>query len=255
MVLTRPTAPRWLATAPTRKPVTVSAVDAQAIRKPTANLHVRFEASGAGAIIGVGNGDPNSHASEKAPERDLYNGLAQVIVQSRRGGQGGFAAAPALTACNRPRRCWRCGRWRRCRPRPRRSRWCAWAAGASRRRRPRPGSEPDAGRQRHEQLGFSAPPLRQAAEALRWRTYRAPLGLRGDRNDGRARLVFGEIAGRAEVWLDGVKLGEKGAAEAGPLSLPLPKGAAWRTLTVLVEAQPNQPSGLIGPVLVEPGAP
>ncbi|MYN21270.1 beta-galactosidase, partial [Rugamonas sp. FT107W] len=71
-------------------PVTVSAVDAQGHPVPTANLHVRFEASGAGAIIGVGNGDPNSHASEKAPERDLYNGLAQVIVQSRRGGQGGL---------------------------------------------------------------------------------------------------------------------------------------------------------------------
>lgn len=50
-------------------PVTVSAVDAQGRPVPTANLQVRFETEGAGEIIGVGNGDPNSHESEKAPDR------------------------------------------------------------------------------------------------------------------------------------------------------------------------------------------
>jgi beta-galactosidase len=33
----------------------------------------------------------------------------------------------------------------------------------------------------------------------------------------------------------------------------LPKGAGWRTLTVLVESQAGQASGLIGRVVVEPG--
>ena len=32
--------------------------------------------------IGVGNGDPNCHESDKEPRRSLFNGLAQVIVQS-----------------------------------------------------------------------------------------------------------------------------------------------------------------------------
>jgi beta-galactosidase len=103
--------------------------------------------------------------------------------------------------------------------------------------------------------GWGEPPLKQAPEALRWRTYRATFALRADRNDGRARLVFREIAGKAEVWLDGVKLGEKTAPEPGPLTLPLAKGAPSRTLTVLVQSQPGQPSGVVGPVLVEPGAP
>lgn len=44
-------------------------------------------------------------------------------------------------------------------------------------------------------------------------------------------------------------------AWAGPLTLPLAQGAPWRTLTVLVESQPGQDSGVIGPALVEPGAP
>ena len=237
-------------------PVTVSAVDARGRPVPTANLHVRFELAGPGAIIGVGNGDPNSHASEKAPERDLYNGLAQVIVQSRRGGQGGLTlrasadglqaaeavlpvrAVPALPAVPEAQPVVRVGGWRI--------------------------SPPQAGRPDPNLMladgdmnswAWGAPPLRQAPEAQRWRTYRAPLGLRGDRNDGNARLLFREIAGRAEVWVDGVKLGDKSAPDPGPLSLPLAKGPPWRTLTVLLEAQPGQPSGVIGPVLVEPGAP
>ncbi|MES2352015.1 MAG: beta-galactosidase GalA [Pseudomonadota bacterium] len=237
-------------------PVTVSAVDAQGHPVPTANLHVRFEAAGAGTIIGVGNGDPNSHESEKAPERDLYNGLAQVIVQSRRGGQGGLTlrasadglqssetvlavrAVPPLPAVPEAQPVVRIGGWR-----------------ISPAQADRPDPKLMLADSDMNSWAWGAPPLKQAPEALRWRSYRASVGLRGDRNDGRAHLVFGQIAGRAEVWLDGVKLGEKNTPEPGPLSLPVPKGAAERTLTVLLEAQPNQSSGLIGPVLVEQGAP
>jgi beta-galactosidase len=34
--------------------------------------------------MGVGNGDPNCQESDKEPKRSLFNGLAQVIVQSNR---------------------------------------------------------------------------------------------------------------------------------------------------------------------------
>jgi beta-galactosidase len=63
-------------------PVTVEALDEQGRPVPTANLAVAFELSGPGKIIGVGNGDPNSHEPEKGNRRSLFNGLAQVIVQS-----------------------------------------------------------------------------------------------------------------------------------------------------------------------------
>jgi beta-galactosidase len=69
-------------------PVTVEAIDAQGRPVPTANLPVEFELSGPGANIGVGNGDPNSHDPEKGNKVTLYNGLAQVILQSQRGGSG-----------------------------------------------------------------------------------------------------------------------------------------------------------------------
>lgn len=63
-------------------PITVQALDAKGRFVPTANLQVEFEIIGAGNIIGLGNGDPNSHESDKGNRRSLYNGLAQVIVQS-----------------------------------------------------------------------------------------------------------------------------------------------------------------------------
>jgi beta-galactosidase len=63
-------------------PVTVEALDAQGRPVPTANLSVAFQISGPGQIIGVGNGDSNCHEPEKGNKRSLFNGLAQVILQS-----------------------------------------------------------------------------------------------------------------------------------------------------------------------------
>jgi beta-galactosidase len=82
-------------------PVTVEAIDAQGRPVPTANLSVALDVSGPGANIGVGNGDPNSHAPEKGSAVTLYNGLAQVILQSRRAGAGPLvlrATSAGLTA-------------------------------------------------------------------------------------------------------------------------------------------------------------
>jgi beta-galactosidase len=45
---------------------------------------IGFTISGEGALIGVGNGDPNCQQSDKEPRRSLFNGLAQVIVQAPR---------------------------------------------------------------------------------------------------------------------------------------------------------------------------
>ena len=66
----------------------VEALDQQGRAVPTANNRIGFKISGDGALIGVGNGDPNCQESDKQPRRSLFNGLAQVIVQaSRRAGE------------------------------------------------------------------------------------------------------------------------------------------------------------------------
>lgn len=69
---------------------TIAAVDAQGRVVPLAQNSVSFALEGAGKIIGVGNGDPNCHEPDvfTGPQarwsRSLFNGLAQIIVQSSR---------------------------------------------------------------------------------------------------------------------------------------------------------------------------
>jgi beta-galactosidase len=73
--------------------VTVEVLDNQGRQVPTADNLVRFDLSGPGKIIGVGNGDSSSHEPDKFGDgkvwqRKLFSGLAQVIVQSERGTEG-----------------------------------------------------------------------------------------------------------------------------------------------------------------------
>jgi beta-galactosidase len=62
----------------------VEAVDNEGRVIPTADATITFKVTGEGALIGVGNGDPNCQESDKGSQRSLFNGLAQVIVQSSR---------------------------------------------------------------------------------------------------------------------------------------------------------------------------
>ncbi|MGD0546351.1 MAG: beta-galactosidase GalA [Terracidiphilus sp.] len=64
--------------------LTVEALDKEGRPVPTANNLIGFKVSGAGALLGAGNGDPNCQESDKEPKRSLFNGLAQVIVQAGR---------------------------------------------------------------------------------------------------------------------------------------------------------------------------
>jgi len=62
--------------------VKVEGLDGDGRLVPIAKNSVEFKVSGAGALIGVGNGDPNCQESDKGAKRSLFNGFAQVIVQS-----------------------------------------------------------------------------------------------------------------------------------------------------------------------------
>jgi beta-galactosidase len=62
----------------------VEVLDKEGRALPTAANLISFKVTGEGALIGVGNGDPNCQESDKEPKRSLFNGLAQVIVQSTR---------------------------------------------------------------------------------------------------------------------------------------------------------------------------
>jgi beta-galactosidase len=64
--------------------VTVEALDKEGRPVPTASNLIGFKVTGDGALLGVGNGDPNCQESDKEPKRSLFNGLAQLILQSTR---------------------------------------------------------------------------------------------------------------------------------------------------------------------------
>ncbi|WP_242137616.1 beta-galactosidase GalA [Sphingomonas sp. TREG-RG-20F-R18-01] len=76
--------------------LTVELLDARGRPVPTANDALRFRVTGAGKLLGVGNGNPNSLESDTAPQRALFNGLAQLIVQST--GRPGAIMVDAVAA-------------------------------------------------------------------------------------------------------------------------------------------------------------
>ncbi|PYY24409.1 MAG: beta-galactosidase [Acidobacteria bacterium] len=72
--------------------------DAQNRVVPITENEVTFKVSGAGKLIGVGNGDPTDQGSDKAPSRKAFCGYCMAVVQSTK--QGGNitveAASPGL---------------------------------------------------------------------------------------------------------------------------------------------------------------
>jgi len=62
--------------------IKVAIKDAKGRVVPTANNLVKFSIEGPGKIIGVANGNPNSHEPDKASQRMAFNGYCMVLVQS-----------------------------------------------------------------------------------------------------------------------------------------------------------------------------
>ncbi|MFI5236270.1 MAG: DUF4982 domain-containing protein, partial [Gemmatimonadales bacterium] len=64
--------------------LTAEIVDAAGRVVSTADNEVTFSVSEDGALIGVGNGDPSSHESDRGPARRAFNGLCCAIIQTSR---------------------------------------------------------------------------------------------------------------------------------------------------------------------------
>ncbi len=234
------------------EPVTVQAVDAQGRVVPTANLPVEFELAGPGAIIGLGNGDPNCHEPEKGNRHSICNGLGQVILQSRRAGAGpltlraksaGLKTAETTIVVNSVA------------PRPSVEVVHPPMILQSWRMSPVTAAAPEPNQQIADNDMNSWSPV----EAGRLQTFPgghfAVYRIRFEPNAGvRAnggRLTCQSITGRAEAWLDGKLLGRKNNFDAAALTLPIPAGEGSRTLSILIEAPAGKPAGFGKPVAVE----
>ncbi|MFL6735266.1 MAG: beta-galactosidase GalA, partial [Sphingomicrobium sp.] len=232
------------------QPFTVDAVDAKGRHVPTANLPVEFAISG-GTIIGLGNGDPNSHEPEKGGRRSLFNGLAQVIVQA-----DARAVPLVLTATS---------------PGLKAARSSVRKLAAS----PRPqiaGGKPLLILQGLRQSPASDRPLDpnlviadndmnswtwvnvgeiQPNGAGRWTLFRGKFTPRKSVRQKGGTLVFAELVGPAEVWVSGKKVGVKADPAPGRFSVPLPPGEGERSVAVLVENLNGKQSGLKGLAYVQ----
>jgi len=81
-IVLRPDRPQLAADGEDLAVVAAAVVDAQGRTVPTASDAITFEVTGAGKLLGVGNGDPSSHESDVGPSRRAFNGLCMAIVQT-----------------------------------------------------------------------------------------------------------------------------------------------------------------------------
>ena len=231
-------------------PVTVEALDDKGRLMPTANLPVEFEVSGPGGIIGLGNGDPNSHEPEKGNRRSLFNGLAQVILQSRAGGAGKLELraksgqlAPATVSLD----------VREAAPIPSVEVVPPSLSIDTWRMSPASASRPDPNQAIPENdmnsWSFVKPGKTVKADGA-WVVFRS------DKFHGFAGCAsiinFGSVTGKVEVWLDGKKVAAKTSAKAAALVVPLAAGAQEHVLSLLFEGAANAELGLGRDVKVDP---
>jgi beta-galactosidase len=80
----------------------VAVVDAAGAVVPPANNTITFTVTGAGALYGVGNGDPACHTSGKAAAVSAYVGLARAIVQAASVPPGASAALNVTVTATSP---------------------------------------------------------------------------------------------------------------------------------------------------------
>lgn len=62
--------------------INVSIVDEAGRTVPNADNEITFTVEGEGEFLGVGNGNPGSHESDKVPVRRAFNGLCQLLVRT-----------------------------------------------------------------------------------------------------------------------------------------------------------------------------
>ena len=239
------------------QPITVLALDAAGRAAPTANRPVTFEITG-GRIIGLGNGDPNSHESDvpgpNGAHRALYNGLAQVIVQTDPGAEGvltltarssGLVAAVARIAVRkvasppivaRAQSVQTLTEWRQSPP-------------------SRAALDPTVKLADNDMnsWGWTKPGSAQVPPpGGRYTLFRVAFTPRRAVQRAGGQVVFGRLAGRAEIWLDDRRVATKSDPAVGRVVIPLPPGDAQHTLTLLFDApEGGSPFGVVGAVSVE----
>lgn len=216
-------------------PVTVRVLDAQGRPVPTASDAIAFTITG-GTILGTGNGDPNSHEKDSAPQRRLFNGLAQVLVQAMPGsamlrlsatapglaaGRTSLSVTPAVVA--------------EVAPAEGRQPLTEWRVAPASATPPAIGqalAEGDMNSWAWVKPGATEP----GDPAARYVLYRLAFTPRPAAAERGGQILFASLAGHARIWLDGRAVATKADPAPARLALPLPPGPRAHVLEILFDS-------------------
>ena len=234
------------------QPFTVDAVDARGRHVPTADLDVTFTVTG-GAIIGLGNGNPVSHEAEQGRHRRLFNGLAQVIVRAGQQGAGTLTLHAAAAGLRDARSTVRLVATP---PRPFVPVTPATLTVEDWRQSPAFATRPSpdivlADNDMNSWAFVRAGEIQPAAGSGVWSVLRAKVTPRRPVRERGGRMIFQDVVGLCEVWIDGTRAAAKTDAAPATLTAPLPAGEGERIVSVLLQTDGTTPAGLGGIVFIE----
>lgn len=233
--------------------VTVSVLDDKGRKVPDANLPVSFSVNGPAAIIGLGNGDPNSHEPEKGNQRSLFNGLAQVILQTFEEGEG-YAELTATATGLKPFTLRIPVRKKKAIPavpavlgRFSLSEW---------RMSPFYAVRPDPKMQLADNDMNSWTPVKPGQLIKfsddKFALFSSQFRLTGVRKPGRGLITLRRVAGKAEVWLNGERVAARDSETQADIKVPFVSGDGMYRMVVLIESETQKAAGLGGSVIIEP---
>ncbi len=233
-------------------PVTVQVLDHKGRPVPTSNIPVTFTITGNASIIGLGNGDPNSHEPEKGYSRSLFQGLAQVIIQSKEGGTGTIV----LTASSKgvktgsvtilldaasahpfvePYRMTKTVE--------------TWLMSPATIERPDPLQKPA----ENDMNSWTQvkPGQLQVLPGGRYVIFRARFTPYAAQQKNGASITLQKLTGKAEIWLDGKLVKKKDAIGPEDVEIPLPAIKGSRELNLLFDTVTGDKLGLGGMIWVK----
>jgi beta-galactosidase len=233
-------------------PITVRVLDAKGRPVQNANLPIEFEVSGPGSIIGTGNGDANSHEPDKGNKRNLYNGLAQVILQSKAGGSGQLVLTakskglkngnvsitvnpatevPFVSIIN---------------PIMTLNKW---------RISPLSNTKPDPNQDvaDYDQNTWTVvnPSSLQQFDSGNFAIFRTTFKPFENQRINGGKIILKDVTGKAEVYIDKKLSGTKSTADKGDIIVLFPSGDGERKISVLIDSEKGSKAGLGGSITAE----
>lgn len=232
------------------EPIQVEAIDDQGRVVPTAKSMVVFKIDGSAKVLGVGNGDPICHEPDVASQRSLYNGLAQLVMQTTAGSHGSVtvgASADGLKSATTvikidaassmpelaapPAGVMQVQKWRTS-PFTSEKPQTSWMPSAS---------------DQNTWATIDAGQL-QAVSGGRYMLARVVIDPSARLKSHGGVLLFTSIVGKAEIFIDGKLILQKNESKTASLQVPFPAGTESRQVVIIFDADAEKKVGFGGVV-------